>query len=78
MNGSDGSGWHCDIYIYLKKISGGHLDQIAYLVKCEVLKPFCALLEVKDEKVLKVVMDGLANILTTATKAGQVQLKSIK
>jgi len=51
--------------------SGGHLDQIAYLVKCEVLKPFCALLEVKDEKVLKVVMDGLANILTTATKAGQ-------
>ena len=65
------------IYIF-KKISGGHLDQIAYLVKCEVLKPFCALLEVKDEKVLKVVMDGLANILTTATKAGQVQLKLIR
>jgi len=52
--------------------SGGNLDQIAYLIKCEVLKPFCALLEARDEKVLKVVMDGLANILTTASKAGQV------
>ena len=37
------------------------------------MKPFCDLLDTKDEKVLTVVMDGLANILSTASKHGEVE-----
>merc|ERR1712226_1118169 len=36
-----------------------------------VLKPFCDLLAAKDDKTVGVVLDGIANILTTAEKLNE-------
>ena len=38
-----------------------------------VLKPFCDLLEVNDERTLCVVMDGLVNLLAAAASQGEVE-----
>jgi importin subunit alpha-2 len=51
--------------------SGGSLEQIVYLCSTGVLKPFCDLLDLNDEKAVCVVMDGLMNILSTATQQGE-------
>jgi len=51
--------------------SGGSLEQIVYLCGTGVLKPFCDLLDLNDEKAVCVVMDGLMNILSTATQQGE-------
>jgi len=51
--------------------SGGSLEQIVYLCAQGVLKPFCDLLDLNDEKLVCVVMDGLMNILTTAAQQGE-------
>lgn len=37
-----------------------------FLVKHEVIPPFCYLLSVKDSQVVQVVLDGLKNILIMA------------
>ena len=42
-----------------------------YLCSTGVLKPFCDILDLKDEKAVCVVMDGLMNILSTATQQGE-------
>ena len=45
-------------------ISGSNTDQIWYLVKCQVIKPMCDLLVVKDQQLLKIILDGLCIILS--------------
>ncbi len=43
--------------------SGGEMQQIAYLVSLGVIKPICDLLVAKDVKIVRVLLDALANIL---------------
>lgn len=52
--------------------SGGTADQINYLCNAGVMKPYCDLLAVNDEKTVCVVMDGLANLLATAQHHGEL------
>ena len=52
--------------------SGASTDQVLYLVQCQILKPMCDLLTAKDAKLLKVLLDGLINILMVAEKVGQL------
>lgn len=49
--------------------SGGSLEQIDYLVNCGAIQALCGLLQVVDNKMIQVAMNGLENIL----KAGQSQ-----
>merc|ERR1712183_32682 len=51
--------------------SGGTVQQIVHLCGEGVLKPFCDLLAAKDDKTVGVVLDGIANILTTAEKLNE-------
>ncbi len=53
--------------------SGASTEQILYLVSCQVIKPMVDLLGAKDPKMVKVLLDGLCNILLTAEKVGQLE-----
>jgi len=53
--------------------SGGSVEQIIHLVQSNVMEPFCDLLDARDDKAVCVVMDGLANLLATAHKHGEVE-----
>ena len=48
--------------------SGANTDQVLYLVQCQVIKPMCDLLVTKDPKLIKVLLDGLCNILLVSQK----------
>ena len=39
------------------------MEQIAHVVQLGVLKPLCILLDVKDIKIIRVLLDALSNIL---------------
>jgi len=41
----------------------GNKEQVSYLVNCNVIPPFCNLLNCKDTQVVQVVLDGIHNIL---------------
>jgi len=43
--------------------SGANTEQVLYLVQCQVIKPICDLLSARDPKLIKVLLDGLCNIL---------------
>jgi len=43
--------------------SGASTEQVLYLVQCQVIKPICDLLTARDPKLVKVLLDGLCNIL---------------
>lgn len=43
--------------------SGASTEQVLYLVQCQIMKPMCDLLSSKDSKLIKVLLDGLCNIL---------------
>ena len=43
--------------------SGASTEQVLYLVECQVIKPMCDLLGARDPKLVKVLLDGLCNIL---------------
>lgn len=53
--------------------SGANTDQVLYLVQCQIIKPMCDLLTAKDPKLVKVLLDGLCNILLVAEKVGQLE-----
>ncbi|CAI4225679.1 unnamed protein product [Auanema sp. JU1783] len=44
----------------------GKADQVCYMVKAGVIRPFCALLGCKDPQIIQVVLDGINNILKLA------------
>lgn len=50
--------------------SGGSTEQIEYLVKCKILEALCGLLNVVDNKMITVAMNGIENTL----KAGLAQI----
>ncbi len=43
--------------------SGGHADQIKFLVDSGTIKPLCDLLQVTDVRIVTVALEGLENIL---------------
>lgn len=53
--------------------SGASTDQVLYLAQCHVIKPICDLLTAKDSKLIKVLLDGLCNILLVAEKVNQLR-----
>jgi len=53
--------------------SGANTEQVLYLVQCQVIKPICDLLSARDAKLVKVLLDGLCNILLVAEKVGQLE-----
>lgn len=53
--------------------SGASTEQVLYLVQCQIIKPMCDLLVAKDPKLIKVLLDGLCNILLVAEKVGQLE-----
>jgi len=53
--------------------SGANTEQVLYLVQCQVIKPICDLLGARDPKLIKVLLDGLCNILLVAEKVGQLE-----
>lgn len=58
-------------WVVTNATTSGTPEQVAMLVdKFQVLRPFCALLEAKDPRTVKVVLTGLQNLLQLADKMG--------
>lgn len=41
----------------------GKPEHVLYMVNCNVITPFCSLLNIRDTQIIQVVLDGLQNIL---------------
>lgn len=51
-------------------ITSDNVEHIALLCECGVLEPMCALLDIKDCRLVQYLLDGLTKILDTAEKMG--------
>lgn len=56
--------------------SGGNIQQVAYLVHCNVLEPLLELLTVKDSKIVRVILDAVYNILQVGCSAGWLVIET--
>lgn len=59
--------------VFAQFTSGAQANQILYLIQCQVIKPMCDLLVSKDPKIIKILLDGLLNVLTAAQKCDQLE-----
>ncbi|CAN9510149.1 unnamed protein product [Ophioblennius macclurei] len=53
--------------------SGGTIDQVAYLIHCNVLEPLFWLLTSKDCNLILIILKALSNMLQMASKTGEME-----
>lgn len=58
------------VWVITNLTSGGSPEQISYVVSQGVVQPICDLLNVKEAKVILVLLDALTNVLAAADKFG--------
>ncbi|XP_054753395.1 importin subunit alpha-1-like [Lytechinus pictus] len=54
--------------------SGGSVEQIVQMVQAGCIKPLCDLLNVKEARIIQVILDALKNILSAADKLKQLEI----
>lgn len=57
--------------------SGGTVEQIGYLINLGVIPHLCNMLNVKESKVILVILDALGNILMAGERIGQSALEQL-
>jgi len=52
------------VWVITNFTSGGSLDHVKYLLKCNVIEPLCKMLEMQDSKTIVVTLESVRNILS--------------